>query len=91
MLFLYELLLAILDGLFQQNTLHTQKIDKHIEELKQHQWFLTVFNDEAFHRLFFVNWHVRKYLQSRFRVRRLMKSTRARESFINLLQTQVKK
>jgi hypothetical protein len=70
------------------NTLDTVKIDRNIDHLKQYGWFREVYDDENFHRLFFVNKHIRRYLQSRYRVKRMIENKKDQEKFITLLHEQ---
>jgi hypothetical protein len=71
--------------------LNTRKIDRHIEELKQHKWFNELFESEKYHRLFFGNVHVRKYLESKLRVHRLIHSPLTQERFKRFLERQSQK
>ena len=58
-------LIELIAGLFgYSDTLNTKKIDQNIEQLNQHDWFKNIYEDERYHRLFFVNKHVRRFLQS---------------------------
>ncbi|MGE7186371.1 hypothetical protein ACQKKK_21090 [Peribacillus sp. NPDC006672] len=59
-----DFLLGILSAGFGDNSLDTRKIDRNIEMLKNHTWFKDIYEDEKYHRLFFVNRNVRQYLQS---------------------------
>ncbi len=36
-------------------SLDTKKIDRNIEMLKNYSWFKDIYDDERYHRLFFVN------------------------------------
>ncbi|QIZ09389.1 hypothetical protein HFZ78_24120 [Priestia megaterium] len=68
----------LIAGLFgYSDTLNTKKIDQNIEQLNQHDWFKKIYEDERYHRLFFVNKHVRRYLQSTIRVRKIIRSKEA--------------
>lgn len=87
---------AIIIGLFSgvspfmgSTTLDTKKIDGNIEKLRQLSWFNKLYQDDKFHRLFFTHRKVRSYLQSSFRVNRIMKSKHAQEKFTSFLQKQV--
>jgi hypothetical protein len=73
-----------------QPTLHTRKIDQNIARLQQYDWFQTIYYDDQYRSLFFANRHVRKYLQSTFRVKRMMKKKQAQARFIRFLNKQLK-
>lgn len=90
MSFLFELISSFFESISLDNSLNTNKIDGHIVELKKHSWFKDIYEDEKYHRLFFVNRKVRKYLQSRIRVKRIIKSEDAKRKFISFLNQQIK-
>ncbi|WP_066394176.1 hypothetical protein [Neobacillus mesonae] len=85
---LFEILSYIFDSFGQDHSLDTRKIDQHIKELNNYPWFKVIYDDEKYHKLFFVNREVRKYLQSKFRVKRIIKSKQAQMKFIKFLQLQ---
>lgn len=87
-----DFFLELLTGIFglSSETLNTQKIDKNIEKLRSNSWFEQIYQDETYHRLFFVSRKVRGYLQSSRRVNRIMTTEKARSSFIQLLESCVK-
>lgn len=76
-------------GFGLSDTLDTKKIDKHIQKLIQYDWFKAIYEDEKYHRLFFVNKHVRKYLQSRIRVNNMIRSKEAQRKFFIFLTKQL--
>ncbi|CAH0343981.1 hypothetical protein BCI9360_00209 [Bacillus sp. CECT 9360] len=78
-------------GFGLSNTLNTEKIDNHIQQLNQYDWFKVIYEDEKYHRLFFVNKHVRKYLQSRIRVNNMIRSKEAQRKFFIFLTKQLYK
>lgn len=48
---------------FVGNTpLNSKKIDSHIKQLQQYQWFADLYEDERYRRSFFANKKVRGYL-----------------------------
>ncbi|PFN81847.1 hypothetical protein COJ85_28775 [Bacillus sp. AFS076308] len=84
-------LIELIAGLFgYSDTLNTKKIDQNIEQLNQHDWFKNIYEDERYHRLFFVNKHVRRYLQSTTRVRKIIRSKDAQRKLLFLLDKQIK-
>ncbi|MBT2728422.1 hypothetical protein J7E63_15950 [Bacillus sp. ISL-75] len=87
--FLFELLGLALDG--GSTGLDTRKIDRNIERLKQQGWFKKIFEDEKYHRLFFTNRHIRAYLQSNFRVNKIINNEKAQKKLLNLLDEQLLK
>ncbi|MFJ8258379.1 hypothetical protein ACIQ4Z_14035 [Peribacillus asahii] len=76
----------ILNG---SNSLDTRKIDRNIEMLKKYSWFKDIYDDERYHRLFFVNRKVRKYLQNTYRVKRIIKKEDFQMKFIKFLNEQL--
>ncbi|WP_394603403.1 hypothetical protein [Fictibacillus sp. UD] len=72
-----------------KDTLDTQKIDRHIEILKEYDWFKRIYEQEKYHRLFFINRHVRG-LESKARVNKMIQKPEAQQKFINLLEKQLK-
>ncbi|MFD4490522.1 hypothetical protein [Lysinibacillus fusiformis] len=79
-----EFMLAILaNALDGSTTLHTTKIDRNMERLRQYDWFEEEYQDDRYHRLFFANRHVRKYLQHNRRVNQMMKKKRAQAKCID--------
>jgi hypothetical protein len=71
--------------------LDTRKIDKNIERLKQEVWFKRIYEDERYRRLFFSNKYVRAYLQSNYRVNKMIRYERAQKRFLNVLDYQLKR
>jgi len=86
-----EIIAGILGGTLGDNSLNTRKIDRNIELLKELQWFNTIYDDEKYHRLFFVNRHVRSYLQSTLRVNKIIRSQKAPKKFMRLLDKQIQR
>ncbi|WP_205288921.1 hypothetical protein [Lysinibacillus fusiformis] len=86
-----EAMLAFLaDALNGSTTLHTRKIDRNMERLRQYDWFEEIDHDDRYRRLFFANRHVRKYLQHNRRVNQMMKKKRAQAKFIDFLHKPLK-
>ena len=81
-----DFLLGILSAGFGDNSLDTRKID-----LKNHTWFKDIYEDEKYHRLFFVNRNVRQYLQSTMYVKRIIKREKSQQLFLVFLNKQLKK
>lgn len=88
--FLLELIgnVSLSTGL--STTLNTRKIDKNIDTLREHLWFRNIYEDEKYRRLFFVNRHVRSYLQSTHRVKKMISSEKAQQKFIRFLNKHAK-
>lgn len=84
-----EIIAGLLGGTIGNNSLNTRKIDQNIERLKELEWFKTIYGEEKYHRLFFINRHVRKYLQSTLRVKKIIRSQRAQMKFMRLLDRQI--
>ncbi|MGE6609341.1 hypothetical protein ACQKFG_02245 [Peribacillus sp. NPDC076916] len=49
-----DFLLGVLSAGFGDNSLDTRKIGRNIEMLKNHTWLKDIYEDEKYHRLFFV-------------------------------------
>ena len=86
--FLFELAISGTGGF---SGLDSKKIDCHIEELKGQEWFNEFYTDAKYRSLFFGNVNVRKKLQSRMFVKRLLISEKAQKSFERYLQKQLNK
>ncbi|OLS34468.1 hypothetical protein [Bacillus sp. MRMR6] len=87
--FLFDFLGAFTYG--SNTSLDTRKIDKNIELLKQQDWFKRIYEDEKYHRLFFTNRTIRVYLQSTYRVKRIVRNELAQEKLLNLLDKHSRK
>jgi len=83
--FIFEFIGDLFGNAGNSQTLNTQKIDQNIRLLNGHAWFNALYEDKRYHRLFFVNRHVRAYLQSSFRVKKLIRSQKAQKRFVLLL------
>jgi hypothetical protein len=88
---IFEIIAGLLGGIGQDISLNTKKIDTHIEELRSYKWFNDLYDDEKYHRLFLVNRRVRKYLQSRFHIKRMINNPNARNTLKSLLNKQLSK
>lgn len=71
--------------------LNTRKINKHIFLLKKQHWFKNVYDNEEYYALLFGNRRVRFYLQSSFRVHRMIRKKKVQKKFIMLLNKELKK
>ncbi|SNT54697.1 hypothetical protein SAMN05444672_14632 [Bacillus sp. OK838] len=89
--FLFELIAGLFGSVGYSDTLNTKRIDQNIERLNQHDWFKDIYEDEKYHRLFFVNRNVRQYLQSTMRVKRIIKREKSQRVFLVFLNEQLKK
>ncbi|MGE7762924.1 hypothetical protein [Peribacillus sp. NPDC097895] len=85
-----DFLLGIFSAGFGDYSLDTRKIDRNIEMLKNHNWFKDIYEDEKYHRLFFVNRTVRQYLQKTMRVKRIIKREKSQRVFLLFLNNQLK-
>lgn len=88
--FLLELIGNIFLPTGLSTTLNTRKIDKNIDTLKEHLWFRNIYDVEKYRRLFFVNRHVRAYLQSTLRVKKMISSEKAQQKFIRFINKHAK-
>ena len=87
---LFELIAGLFGSVGYSDALNTKKIDQNIERLNQYDWFKKIYEDERYHRLFFVNKHVRRFLQSTIRVRKMIRSKEAQRKLLFLLDKQIK-
>ena len=87
---LFELIAELFGSVGYSDALNTKKIDQNIERLNQYDWFKEIYEDDRYHRLFFVNKHVRRYLQSTIRVRKMIRSKEAQRKLLFLLDKQIK-
>ena len=88
--FIFELIAGLFGDIGYSDTLNTEKIDQNIERLNQHDWFKKIYEDEKYHRLFFVNKRIRGYLQSTIRVRKIIRSKEAQRKLLLLIEQQIK-
>lgn len=88
---IFEIIAGLLGSFGQDDSLNTKKIDKDIEELRKYKWFNELYEDEKYHRLFFVNKRVRKFLQSTFLTKRLRNNPKAQNTFKSILDKQLSK
>ena len=88
--FLFEFIESLFLCIGYGEGMNTKKIDSNIELLKHQVWFKKIYEDERYHRLFFVNRHVRGYLQSTIRVKRIIRSKEAQRKLIVYLDKQCK-
>lgn len=86
--FLFELLSDMVG--VSTGALNTRKIDDHIELLKQESWFKKIYGVEKYRRLFVTNRNVRAYLQSTYRVQRIIRSNDAQRKLLLFLDEQFK-
>ena len=71
--FLFSLLEEFLESIFvSDGSLDTRKIDKNIDIMRTQGWFKVLYEDEKYHRLFFTNRHIRHYLQSNHRTKKII-------------------
>ena len=70
--------------------LDTRKIDKNIELLKQQSWFKRIYEVEKYRRLFITNRRVRAYVQSTYRVKKIICSKEAQRKLLILIDKQLK-
>ena len=87
---LFELIAGLFGSVGYSDALNTKKIDQNIERLNQYDWFKKIYEDVRYHRLFFVNKHVRRYLHSTIRVRKIIRSIEAQRKLLFLLDKQIK-
>ena len=72
---------ALIGSISLSTGLHTKKIDANILYLQQYEWFRMIYEDEKYRKLFITNYKVRSYLQSKLRVRLLVKIKMHNEDF----------
>lgn len=86
---------ALIEGLIGSISLstglHTKKIDANIRYLQQYEWFRIIYEDEKYRKLFITNYKVRSHLQSKLRVRLLVKNKNVQRRFLKLVEEQMEK
>lgn len=87
--FLLDIIAGVLGGTSIDNSLDTRKIDRNIVRLKELDWFKTIYDEERYHRLFFINRNIRGYLQSTRRVNKIIRSEQAQIKFMRFLDKQI--
>lgn len=87
---IFEIIAGLLRSIGQDDSLNTKKIDKHIGKLRNYNWFNELYDNKKYHRLFFVNKHVRKFLQSTYQTKRLINNSNAQNSFKSFLEKQIR-
>jgi hypothetical protein len=88
--FIFDLISDLFGSAGQSDSINTQKVDRNIARLNEHDWFKDIYSDEKYRRLFFVNRHIRAHLQSSLRVNRMIRDLDARERFLLLLDKHLK-
>ncbi|MGE7186280.1 hypothetical protein ACQKKK_20615 [Peribacillus sp. NPDC006672] len=89
-----ELLSLALDFLFVASmSLHnsTKHTDKHLEILKEYDWFTALYYNPKYTRLFNHDKQIRGYLGQRYSINRMIKKKKPSEMLIILLDKQAKK
>ncbi|MEH7417249.1 hypothetical protein V7266_18355 [Neobacillus drentensis] len=88
-----NILFGLIEVLFGGSStgLDTKKIDNNIELLKKQGWFKQIYEDEKYHKLFFTNKHVRGYLQSTLRVKKMIQNNKSQKKLLSLLESQLKR
>lgn len=87
---LFELIAGLFGGVGYSDALNTKKIDRNIERLNEYDWFKRLYEDKKYHRLFFVNKRIRRYLQSTIRVRRIIRRKEAQKKLLLFLEKEIK-
>ncbi|MDN3233117.1 hypothetical protein [Priestia megaterium] len=88
--FLSDVLSSLVPVIDTPKSLNTQKINKHIELLKQQHWFRNIYEDDKYYALLFGNRRVRFYLQSSLRIKRMIHKKKVQEKFLKLLNKELK-
>lgn len=89
---MFDFLSDLLSSMIGVSTgsLDTKKIDNNIKLLNQQSWFKKIYDDEKYHKLFITNRHVRAYLQSTTRIKKIIRSENAQRKLLLVLNTQLK-
>lgn len=75
---------------FSTDVLDTRKIDSNITLLRQQEWFKKIYENNQYYLLLIGNGEVRAYLQSNFRVKRIIRNEKAQAKFLLLLNKKLK-
>ncbi|MEH7590774.1 hypothetical protein V7247_28970 [Priestia megaterium] len=75
---------------FSTGVLDTRKIDSNIRLLRQQEWFKKIYENNQYYSLLIGNREVRTYLQSNFRVKRMIHNEKSQAKFLLLLNKELK-
>ncbi|WP_051633849.1 hypothetical protein [Bacillus sp. UNC41MFS5] len=89
--YILDVIIAITSPLYEWRSIDTRRIDSHIHQLNKQPWFQELYQDEKYRKLFVMNYRTRRYLDSPFRVKRLMNSPKAQLYFLKLLNKQLER
>lgn len=89
--YILDVLIAITHPLYEWRSIDTRRIDLHIQQLNELPWFHKLYLEEKYRKLFVTNYKTRRYLDSPFRVKRLMNNHNAQLQFLKLLNKQLEK
>ncbi|WP_182007551.1 hypothetical protein [Priestia aryabhattai] len=79
------------DGLgFSTGVLDTRKIDSNIMLLRQQEWFKKIYENNQYYSLLIGNRELRAYLQSNFRVKKIIRNEKSQAKFLLLLNKELK-
>ncbi|MEW4212080.1 hypothetical protein Q0O85_26540 [Priestia megaterium] len=88
--FISDLLSNVLLELFNKDGLDTRKIDSNIKLLRKQEWFKKIYENNQYYSLLIGNRKVRAYLESNFRVKRMIRNEKAQAKFLLLLNKELK-
>ena len=89
--YILDVIIAFTHPLFKWRSIDTRRIDSHIDQLNEFPWFHKLYQEDKYRKLFLMNYKTRRYLDSPFRVKRLMSNKKAQLHFIELLNKQIVK
>ncbi|MED4261683.1 hypothetical protein [Priestia aryabhattai] len=75
---------------FSTGVLDTRKIDSNIRLLREQEWFKKIYENNQYYSLLIGNREVRAYLQSNFRVKRMIRNEKSQAKFLLLLNEKLK-
>ncbi|MEH7085367.1 hypothetical protein V7139_21865 [Neobacillus drentensis] len=89
--YILDVIIAITGPLYEWRSIDTRRIDFHIHQLNKLPWFQELYQEEKYRKLFVMNYKTRRYLDSPFRVKRLMNSPKAHLHFLKMLNKQLER
>ena len=81
---------ALIGSISLSTGLHTKRLMLTYFTCKEYEWFRIIYEDEKYRKLFITNYKVRSYLQSKLRVRLLVK-IKCTTKILKLVEEQIEK
>lgn len=89
--YILDVIIATTSPFYEWRSIDTRRIDSHIHQLNEFPWFQKLYQEDKYRKLFVMNYKTRRYLDSPFRVKRLMNNQSAQLHFIKLLNKEIER